>query len=258
MQRWARPYARSLGATGGVAPYVWTVKSGSLPPGLALDPAGNAIAGTPIANGNFVFTLQVADTSGGSAARDYALAVSLPPLPSVSIDGLPDPTNAADQPTFNVSLATAYPVQLTGQIVATFAADAEVAIDDTAIQFPTGGRTVNFTIPAGNTTAVFSTSQMALQTGTVAGTITLNLSLQSAKGEVTEASTRTLHVLRAAPVIRGLQVVRTAGGFELRLTAYSTPRATYAGDGSTHAGGGEQPANHADQHTVDRPGGHLV
>jgi hypothetical protein len=35
-----------------------------------------------------------------------------------------DPTNAADQPAFSVSLATAYPVKLTGQIVATFAADA--------------------------------------------------------------------------------------------------------------------------------------
>jgi hypothetical protein len=115
-------------------------------------------------------------------------------------------------------------VQLTGQIVASFAADADVAVDDAAIQFPTGGRTVNFTIPAGSTTAVFSTSQMALQTGTVAGTITLNLSLQSAKGEVTEDATRTLHVLRTAPVIRGLQVVRTSGGFEIRLTAYSTPR----------------------------------
>jgi hypothetical protein len=218
------PYVRSLSATGGVAPYIWTLKSGSLPPGLTLDTASNSITGTPVANGNFAFTLQVADTSGGLATRDYTLAVSLPPLPSVSMDGLPDPTNAADQPAFSVSLATAYPVQLTGQIVASFAADADVAIDDAAIQFPTGGRTVNFTIPAGNTTAVFSTSQMALQTGTVAGTITLNLSLQSAKGEVTEAYSRALHVLRAAPVVRGVQVVHTAGGFEVRLTAYSTPR----------------------------------
>jgi hypothetical protein len=217
-------YARSLIATGGIPPYVWTVKSGSLPPGLALDPASNAIAGTPVANGNFAFTLQVVDTSGGSATRDYALAVSLPPLPSVSMDGLPDSTNAADQPSFSILLATAYPVQLTGQIVATFAADADIAIDDGAIQFPTGGRTVNFTIPAGSTTAVFSTSQMALQTGTVAGTITLTVSVQSAKGDVTAASTRTLRVLRAAPVMRGLQVVHTSGGFELRLTAYSTPR----------------------------------
>ncbi len=218
------PYTRSLSVAGGVAPYVWTLGTGTLPPGLALDPANNTIVGTPTANGNFAFTLQVADASGGSAARDFVLAVSLPPLPSVSIDGLPDPTNAADQPVFSVSLATSYPVQLTGTIAASFAADAEIAVDDAAIQFPTGGRTVNFTIPAGSTTAAFSTSQMALQTGTVAGTITLNLSLQSSKGEVTETFARTLHVLRTAPVTRALLVVHTAGGFELHITGYSTPR----------------------------------
>jgi hypothetical protein len=65
---------------------------------------------------------------------------------------------------------------------------------------------------------------MALQTGTVAGTITLNLGLQSANGEVTATSSRTLHVPRAAPVARTLQVVHTAGGFELHIIGYSTPR----------------------------------
>jgi hypothetical protein len=218
------PYTRSLSAAGGVPPYVWTVKTGSLPPGLALDPASNAITGTPSANGAFAFTLQVADASGGAATRDFTLAVSLPPLPSVSMDGLPDPANAADQPAFSVSLATAYPVQLTGQIAMTFTADAVVPVSDPSVQFVSGGQTVNFTIPGGSTTAVFSTSQMALQTGTVAGTITMNLGLQSAKGEVTATAVRTLHVLRAAPVTRTLQVVHTAGGFELHITGYATPR----------------------------------
>jgi hypothetical protein len=218
------PYTRSLSAAGGVPPYVWTVKTGSLPPGLALDPASNAIAGTPTANGAFAFTLQVADASGGSATGNFTLVVSLPPLPSVSMDGLPDPANAAAQPAFRISLPTAYPVQLTGQIVLTFTPDADVPVDDPAVQFATGGRTLNFTIPAGDTTAAFSTSQMALQTGTVAGTITLNLGLQSASGEVTATSTRTVHVPRAAPVTRTLRVVHTAGGFELHITAYATPR----------------------------------
>jgi hypothetical protein len=174
--------------------------------------------------GAFAFTLQVGDAGGGSVTRDYTLKVSLPPLPSVSMDGLPDPADAAGQPAFSVSLATSYPVQLTGQVVITFTADADVPIDDASIQFATGGRTVSFTIPAGSTTSVFSTSQMALQTGTVAGAINLNLSLQSAGGEVTATAARTLHVLRAAPATRALQVVHTTGGFELHVTGYSTPR----------------------------------
>src|SRR5207248_2660829 len=38
-------YAQTLAATGGAAPFSWTLTSGSLPPGLTLDPAG-AIRGT--------------------------------------------------------------------------------------------------------------------------------------------------------------------------------------------------------------------
>ena len=83
---------------------------------------------------------------------------------------------------------------------------------------------MNFTIPSGSTTGVFSTGQMALQTGTVAGAITLDLSVQSPKGEVTATASRTVHVLRTAPVARTLDVVHTSGGFELHLTGYSTSR----------------------------------
>jgi hypothetical protein len=218
------PYARSLSASGGVPPYVWTVAAGSLPPGLAIDPAAPAISGTPTANGAFAFTLQVTDASGGSAVQDFTLAVSLPPLPSVSLDGLPDPASPADQPALSVSLAIPYPVQLTGQIVMTFTPDAASPTDDVSIQFATGGRTVNFTIPAGSTTASFPAGQMALQTGTVAGAITLSLTAQSPGGEVTATSARTMHVLRAAPVLRNTTLVHTPAGFELHITGYTTPR----------------------------------
>jgi hypothetical protein len=218
------PYTRTLSAAGGVPPYVWTITGGSLPPGLALDQTNSVIGGTPTANGSFAFTLQAADAAGGSATRDFTLSVGLPPLPPVSMDGLTDPASAADQPVFSVALAASYPVPLTGQLAISFTPDAVVGVDDAFVQFSSGGRSVNFTIPAGSTAAVFSTGQMALQTGTVAGTITLNLSLQSAKGDVTTTSSRTLHVLRAAPVARALQVVHNAGGFELHVTGYSTPR----------------------------------
>ena len=217
-------YAAPLNVTGGVPPYVWTVASGTLPPGLAIDSNSNSITGTPTSGGTFGFTLQVTDSSGGSATSDYTLNATLPAAPSVSIVGLPDPGNAADQPSFSVSLATPYPLQITGQIVMTFTPDAVIPIDDASIQFATGGRSVNFTIPAGTTTAMFATSQMALQTGTVAGAITLNLTLQSAGGQVIATSTSTIHVNRAAPVMRNTTLVKTSSGFEVHITGYSTPR----------------------------------
>ena len=44
------PYRFDLSATGGRAPYTWTLASGTLPPGLVLSASGT-IAGLPIASG---------------------------------------------------------------------------------------------------------------------------------------------------------------------------------------------------------------
>ena len=218
------PYAFALSVTGGVAPYVWTVAGGALPPGLTIDPNSNSIVGTPVGVGTFAFTLQVMDAGGGLASVDCSINVILPPAPSVSMDALPDTVNPADQPVFKVSLATSYPVQLTGQIVMTFTSDAVIPIDDPAVQFATGGRMVNFTIPAGTSTAMFSIPQMAFQTGTVAGTITLNLSLQATGGQVIATATRIVQINRTAPGTRNVVLAPTSGGFELHITGYSTPR----------------------------------
>ena len=54
-------YSATLSATGGVAPYSWTVKSGTLPAGLSLSAAG-VIAGTPTTAGAANVTVQVSDS----------------------------------------------------------------------------------------------------------------------------------------------------------------------------------------------------
>src|SRR5262245_28571781 len=51
----------SLTATGGTAPYTWSITAGALPAGLALQSNG-LIAGTPTAAGSFSVTFQA---SGG-------------------------------------------------------------------------------------------------------------------------------------------------------------------------------------------------
>jgi lysophospholipase L1-like esterase len=45
------PYLGFLQASGGTAPYTWSVTTGSLPPGLTLGPATGIISGTPTASG---------------------------------------------------------------------------------------------------------------------------------------------------------------------------------------------------------------
>src|SRR6266403_92936 len=56
-------YQASLAATGGAPPYQWSVASGTLPPGLALNAASGMLSGTPSLGGQFDFSVQVSDSS---------------------------------------------------------------------------------------------------------------------------------------------------------------------------------------------------
>ena len=55
-------YNATLSATGGTAPYSWTVKSGKLPAGLSLS-TGGTISGTPTTAGAAAITVQVSDSA---------------------------------------------------------------------------------------------------------------------------------------------------------------------------------------------------
>jgi hypothetical protein len=66
------PYSSSLVASGGTPPYTFSITSGSLPPGLTLNSATGAITGTPTTAGNFAFTAQVVDSTGGQAGTATA------------------------------------------------------------------------------------------------------------------------------------------------------------------------------------------
>jgi hypothetical protein len=70
-------YKVALAATGGIAPYVWSLAAGSLPPGLSLTPSGE-IAGTPSQSGTWSFTMRVTDgqTPSDSATKALTLAVA--------------------------------------------------------------------------------------------------------------------------------------------------------------------------------------
>jgi len=63
-----------LGAVNGTPPYAWSVVSGSLPPGVEIDAAGD-VAGTPGQEGVFAFRAQVQDAAMATSSRDFTLAV---------------------------------------------------------------------------------------------------------------------------------------------------------------------------------------
>jgi len=63
-----------LAADGGVPGYLWSLSSGSLPPGIRI--SGNQIAGIPTTRGTFAFTVRVTDSRGAPADRAYSITIN--------------------------------------------------------------------------------------------------------------------------------------------------------------------------------------
>src|SRR5271167_4157144 len=55
------PYSQTLQASGGLAPYTWTLDSGALPPGFSLNGSG-VLSGTPGSAGMYSFTVRATDS----------------------------------------------------------------------------------------------------------------------------------------------------------------------------------------------------
>jgi hypothetical protein len=86
-------YAQNFFLSGGAGPYSWSVASGQLPPGLALqtfsDPrdANDEVAGTPTTAGTYTFTMRLTDYNGQQATQQFTLTID-PPL-QISTTPLP-------------------------------------------------------------------------------------------------------------------------------------------------------------------------
>jgi hypothetical protein len=80
------PYAGSLQASGGITPYQWSVIGGTLPSGVALDSLAGVLYGSPTSAGDYVFTVQVTDSTGATAAQPLMVHVerAAPPVAIVT------------------------------------------------------------------------------------------------------------------------------------------------------------------------------
>ncbi|MEH1101636.1 fibronectin type III domain-containing protein [Micromonospora sp. CPCC 205561] len=73
-------YVATLNVTHGVPPYIWSVDSGTLPPGLVLNPITNGISGVPTTEGDYPLVIRVVDSAGKSGTRLIILVINKAPV----------------------------------------------------------------------------------------------------------------------------------------------------------------------------------
>lgn len=235
-------YSQTLTATGGTPPYSWSIDSSGAPSSFAVDASGK-LTGIATTVGTYTFTIQVSDSANNVARQNVSLTVLAGTVPALSITGLSDIEDPLQQPSFNLQLSGSYPSEIDGTLTLTFTPDPSVGVDDPSIQFASGGRSLNFTIPANSTSPAFAAQTVAFQTGTVAGTIQLSVKLTSNGIDITPSNPvlRTVRVDRLAPKIVSVSVVKTSGGFEVHMVAISTTRELTQGTFNFTLNGGGAP-----------------
>jgi hypothetical protein len=156
-----------------------------------------------------------------STQKSVNITISLPP-PIVTFQG-PSTSASGQQPAFTFTMGS-FPTAATATFTLTFASSISPAVDDPSIQFSSGGRTVTVQIPAN---APFSTS-IALQTGTVAGTITVKAALRANGTVITPSSLApvVIQVPPGVPVINSVTLTPGTDSIQVAVVAYSNTRET--------------------------------
>jgi hypothetical protein len=212
-------FSVGFGATGGTPPYTWTTTG--LPAGVSLSSDGT-LSGTPTALGSSPVTITVTDANKQTASETISLTVSLPSAPAVSFNGLPPTGTAGGQATTPITFSAVYPVDVTVNLTLTFAAAA--GADDPNIQFSTGGRSATVTVKAGSTTSLTS---VGVQTGTVAGVITVTAQLIAANGaDITPspAPIRTITIGPSVPTISSVTAPANSTSFTVTVVGFDPTR----------------------------------
>lgn len=71
-------YAETISVNGGIAPYSFTVASGTLPTGTALGSSSGIISGTPTTPGTYSFSIHVTDTNGSTGVQAFQIVIASP------------------------------------------------------------------------------------------------------------------------------------------------------------------------------------
>ena len=146
-------------ATGGTAPYTYTLLSGTLPNGVSLLANGN-FTGIPTAAGSVNFTVRAADTTGLTGTTSISLSIAEPPPPPAI------PTITLSPATSSQSISRTTAAQTTtGSFTVTCTAGSGIVTIANGIK-PAGSTTVfapsSFSITSGNSQVIDFTATSAI------------------------------------------------------------------------------------------------
>ncbi len=181
----------------------------------------------------FVFTpTTVGQSTGTLAINDQTFSIVAAgdppaPLPQITFTGVQNTTDPLQQPAIGIQLSSSYGSDLHGVLTLSFVPDSFV--DDPAIEFVTGTRMLNFTVPANTTQAIFGQlgKSAPFQTGTLSGTISFSATFTAGAVDITPSAApmKATVIPPGPPQLRSVRLgMRSGSTIQLLISGYSTTR----------------------------------
>jgi len=69
-------YSETISADGGIAPFTFSITTGSLPPGLTINASTGVVSGTPTTSGIYSFTVTITDSNSDTGAQLFSITIA--------------------------------------------------------------------------------------------------------------------------------------------------------------------------------------
>ena len=161
-------YSTVLSVSGGTGALVWSISTGTLPPGLTLDSATGTVSGTPTTSGSYPFTVKAVDANNQTTTKSTTLAPTAGPLVITNTANVAS-TTAGGTVTYTISIANSSSTAFSG---VAFTDPLTGALDDAAYNNNASASTG--TVSYANSTISWTGNVAANATVTVTYTVTVN------------------------------------------------------------------------------------